>query len=49
MSWAGFRVQPAGSAGGRRWLTFFILIIRGIELLLGTMGKDLGERFWRIG
>lgn len=27
----------------------FILIIRGIELLLRTMEKDLGERFWRIG
>lgn len=27
----------------------FILIIRGIELLLRTMGKDLGETFWRKG
>lgn len=25
----------------------FILSVRGIELLLRTMGKGLGEKFWR--
>lgn len=49
---SGYNLQGLLAVGGEEksdMTDIFILIIRGIELLLRTMGKDLGERFWRIG
>lgn len=45
-----FNLQGLLAVGGEEksdMADLFILMIRGIEWLLRTVGKDLGERFWR--